>query len=293
MFLRGSPMPITIKTFFDNDTATFTYVVSDNGTKKAAVIDTVLNYDQYSGRTHTKSADDVITYIQNNTLQLNWILETHIHADHLTAAPYIRQKLGGKIGIGAKIKDVLAFWVPLFNTHSDTPLDASQFDHLFEDNEIIQLGDVSIQILHTPGHTPACVSYWIEDALFVGDTIFMPDLGTARTDFPGGSAATLYDSIQRILALDEATQIFVGHDYPPPGRELSSNTTVKEQREKNVLVHKGISKDQYVEKRNARDKDKPVPKLLLPSIQVNLRAGCFGNPESNGTQYIKVPLNTI
>lgn len=286
-------MTVHIKHFFDTETATFTYVVSDANTKKSAIIDSVLNYDPDSGKTKTTSADQVIAYLQEQKLNLEWILETHIHADHLTAASYIKGKMGGKTGIGSKITQVLDFWVPIFNTSNDTPLDGSQFDKLFADNEIFQLGNTSIKALHTPGHTPACASYLIDDALFVGDTIFMPDLGTARTDFPGGSASTLYDSIHRIFNLPDETKIFVCHDYPPEGRGPSYLSTIKEQKEKNILINEKISKKEYVNRRNKRDEGKPVPKLLLPSIQTNLRLGSFGKPESNGVNYIKIPINKI
>lgn len=286
-------MAINIKTFFDADTATFTHIVSDPSTQKCAIIDSVLDYDQYSGRTKTKSTDQVISYINQEKLSVEWILDTHIHADHITASHYLKGKLGGKIGIGAKIKDVLALWVPIFNTSKDTNLDASQFDHLFEDDEVFKLGNVDVKVLHTPGHTPACSSYLIEDAIFVGDTIFMPDIGTARTDFPGGSAATLYDSVKKILSLSDEVRVFMCHDYPPEGRDVAWLTTVKEQKEKNVLIHDGISKEKYVTVRNKRDEGKAVPKLLLPSIQANLRAGTFGAPEDNNVRYIKIPVDGI
>ncbi len=286
-------MTINIKTFFDPDTATFTHIVSDPSTQKCAIIDSVLDYDQYSGRTKTKSADQVIDYINEAKLSVEWILDTHIRADHITASHYLKEKLGGQIGIGAKIKDVLALWVPIFNTNKDTNLDASQFDHLFEDGEVFKLGNVDVKVLHTPGHTPACSSYLIEDAIFVGDTIFMPDIGTARTDFSGGSAASLYDSVKKILSLPDETRIFMCHDYPPQGRDVAWLATVKEQKEKNVLLHDGISKEEYVAVRNKRDEGKAVPKLLLPSIQANLRAGTFGEPEDNNVKYIKIPVDKI
>ncbi len=286
-------MTINIKTFFDSNTATFTHVVSDLNTQKCAIIDSVLDYDQYSGRTKTKSADQVISYINEEKLSVEWILDTHIHADHITASRYLKEKLGGKIGIGAKIKDVLALWVPIFNTAKDTNLDASQFDRLFEDGEIFKLGNVDVKVFHTPGHTPACVSYLIEDTIFVGDTIFMPDIGTARTDFPGGSASTMYDSVRKILGLPDETRIFKCHDYPPEGRDIAWFSTVKQQKEKNVLLHDGISKEEYVAVRNKRDAGKAVPKLLLPSIQANLRSGDFGAPEDNSVRYIKIPVDKI
>lgn len=286
-------MTVQIKAFFDKETATFTYAISDTKTKKSAIIDSVLNYDQYSGRIKTKSADKVINYLKEQKLILEWILETHIHADHLTAACYIKSKMGGKTGIGSKITQVLEFWVPIFNTSKDTPLNGSQFDKLFSDNEVFQLGETAVRVLHTPGHTPACVSYLIENSLFVGDTIFMPDLGTARTDFPGGSAETMYDSIHRIFSLPDNTKIFICHDYPPEGREASYLSTVKEQKEHNILINEKMTKKHYVDIRNKRDEGKPVPKLLLASIQTNLRSGSLGNPENNGVHYIKTPLNKI
>lgn len=285
-------MSISIKTFFDPLTSTLTHVVNDASTKKAAVIDPVLNYDQYSGGVSTKSAEEVISYIHKNELVTEWILETHIHADHITAAYYLKEKLGGKIGIGSGIKEVLAFWVPVFNTFSDTKMDGSQFDQLFDDNQVIKLGDVDIRVLHTPGHTSACVSYIIEDAVFVGDTLFMPDVGTARTDFPGGSAETIYNSIKKILSLPDNTRIFMCHDYPTLGREVTHFCTVKEQNEKNVLINNNVSKDEYIELRNKRNEKLDPPKLLLPSIQINLRAGLFGRAEENNMQYIKIPIGS-
>ena len=286
-------MAINIKTFFDQDTATFTHVVNDKSTNKAVIIDPVLNYDQYSGRISKTSANEVISYVQGHSLSVESLLETHIHADHITASHYLKEKLGGKIGIGNKIKDVLAFWIPIFNTAKDTKLDGSQFDKLFNDNEVITLGNVDIKVLHTPGHTPACSSYLIEDVIFVGDTIFMPDIGTARTDFPGGSANTMYDSIKKILSLPNETRIFMCHDYPLQGRDIAWVSTVKEQKERNILIHEGISKDEYIQTRNKRDRGKAVPKILLPSLQTNLRAGTFGNPEDNNIKYIKIPIDKI
>lgn len=283
-------MAINIQTYFDTETATFTHVVSDPSTKRCAIIDPVLNFDLYSGRVKTESANQVIAYVNEHALTVEWILETHIHADHITASHFLKDKLGGKIGIGSKIKDVLAFWVPVFNTGKDTPLDGSQFDQLFDDGEIFKLGNIEVKVIHTPGHTPACASYLIEDAVFVGDTLFMPDVGTARTDFPGGSASTLYDSIQTLLSLPEETRIFMCHDYPPKGRDLTWITTVKEEKAKNSLIHEGIDKEAYVSLRHQRDEGKPVPKLLLPSLQVNLRAGTFGAPEDNNLSYIKIPV---
>jgi len=282
-----------IEHFFDKDTATFTYVVSDLKTSKCPIIDSVLDYDMNAGKTTTVSADKVIAYVCKNNLTVEWILETHAHADHLTASHYLRDKLGGKIGIGEHIKEVLKFWVPLFNTAHDTSLDGSQFDHLFKDGEVLTIGSIEVKVMHTPGHTPACLTYLIEDAALVGDTIFMPYVGTARTDFPGGSAQTLYQSIQKLLALPEATRIFTCHDYPPEGQSEDFLSTVADQKAKNSMVHDGVSEAEYVAARNAKDNGKAVPRLLLPSIQVNLRAGDLGKAEANGVQYIKIPLNKL
>lgn len=282
-----------IKYFFDKDTATFTYVVSDRATKQCAIIDPVLDYDMNAGKTATVSADQVIDYVKQQKLEVEWILETHAHADHLTASYYLKEKLGGKIGIGEHIKEVLKFWVPLFNTAHDTALDGSQFDHLFKDGEIFKIGTIQVKVMYTPGHTPACLSYIMGDTVFVGDTIFMPYVGTARTDFPGGSAQTLYRSIQKLLALPDNTKIYTCHDYPPVGQSEGCISTVAEQKAKNSMVHIGISEEEYVTARNAKDKGKAVPRLLLPSIQVNLRAGNLGKAEDNGIQYIKIPLNKL
>ncbi len=279
--------------FFDKDTATFTYVVSDPATKKCAIIDPVLDYDMFAGKTSTTSSDKVVAYVKEQGLSVEWILETHAHADHLTGSHYLREKLGGKIGIGEHIKEVLKFWVPLFNTAHDTPLDGSQFDHLFKDEEVFNIGNIEVKVMHTPGHTPACVSYLIGDAAFVGDTIFMPYVGTARTDFPGGSASTLYQSIQKLLLLPETTKIYTCHDYPPQGQPVGYISTVAEQKAENNMVHDGVSEAEYVAARNAKDKGKAVPRLLLPSIQVNLRAGDLGKAEANGINYIKIPLNKL
>ena len=284
---------MNIKSFFDSDTATFTYIVSDEESNQCVIIDPVLNYDQYSGRTSTKSVDEIINYLNQEKLEAKWILETHIHADHLTAADYLKEKLNAKIGIGENIKEVLKFWVPVFNSKNDTELDGSQFDRLFKNDEIIKIGSLEIRIIHTPGHTPACVSYLIEDSIFVGDTIFMPYVGTARTDFPGGSADILYDSIQKILSLPKNTKIYTCHDYPPEDKEASSISTILEQRNGNIMINKNISKEGYVKARNNKDKGKKVPQLLLPSIQFNLRAGSFGQKDDAGIQYIKIPVNKI
>ncbi len=282
-----------IHNFFDKETATFTYIISDPETKKCAIIDPVLDYDMFAGKTDTISSDKIISYVQENNLKLEWILETHAHADHLSGAHYLKEKLGGKIGIGEHIKEVLKHWVPVFNIEHDTPIDGSQFDHLFKDGETINIGKIEVRIMHTPGHTPACVTYLIGDNAFVGDTIFMPYVGTARTDFPGGSASILYKSIQKLLALPLNTKIYTCHDYPPEGVPEAYLSTVADQKAKNLMVHDGISESEYIVARNAKDFGKSVPKLLVPSIQVNLRAGSLGKPENNGINYIKIPLNQL
>ena len=280
-----------IQPFYDPGTATISYVVSDPATGQCAIIDPVLDYDPASGTTATASADRIVAHVQASGLSVAWLLETHIHADHLTAAAYLQQRLGGKTGIGARIAEVLEHWIPVFNTANDTPADGSQFDHLFADGEAFTIGALTARVMHTPGHTPACVSYIIGDAVFVGDTIFMPYMGTSRTDFPGGDAATLYRSIRSILALPDATRLFTGHDYPPEGGEPAWQSSVAEQKETNILIHENVSEARYIEMRHERDRRLDVPRLLLPSIQVNLRAGALGDPEDNGRQYIKIPLN--
>tara|TARA_R110000868_G_scaffold36118_2_gene128588 strand:- start:49 stop:906 length:858 start_codon:yes stop_codon:yes gene_type:complete len=282
-----------IKSFFDSATATVTYVVSDDATKCCAVIDPVRDFDLASGKLSTVSADQVIAYILKEKLKLEWILETHVHADHLTAATYIKEKLGGQIGIGEHIKKVLSYWVPVFNIAADTPVDGSQFDVLFADGESFNIGDIVVKVLHTPGHTPDSVSYHMGDAIFVGDTIFMPYVGTARTDFPGGSAETLYQSIQKILSLPEETRIFTCHDYPLDNNSPKWESTIKEQKMTNIMIDESVTKSEFTAARNKKDENKSVPKLLLPSIQVNLRAGNLGSAESNHTHYIKIPINTI
>ena len=285
---------IDISAFFHEDTNTVTYVVVDETTSCCAIIDPVLDYDPASGRTSTLSADKIVSHIVKNGYKLEWILETHAHADHLSSAHYLKGILGGSIGIGAHICRVQETFKPLFNLQTEFKTDGSQFDHLFADEEIFTLGQVDITVLHTPGHTPACVSYLIEDAIFVGDTLFMPDYGTARTDFPLGSAKSLYQSIQRILSLPNLTRMFVGHDYKAPARDVFAwETTVLEQQRNNVHVKAGVSVDEYVKMRNSRDATLNVPRLLLPAIQINLRAGAMPPKESNGIAYLKIPLNTL
>jgi len=282
-----------IETFHDSATATFTHVVVDEHTKKCAVIDSVLNYDQDAARVSTKSADEVIAYIKNNELTNEWILETHIHADHITASFYLKKHIGGKQAMGTGIKDVLALWVPKFDTSKDTPITGEQFDQLFNDGDTFTIGSLNVTVWHTPGHTPACASYLIEDAIFVGDTMFAPHIGTARCDFPGGSAKDMYKTIQRIYTLPDSTRIFLCHDYPKEGDAPISVITVAEEKENNIQIRTDTTMEEYTQKRETRDKSLSVPKLLYPSIQTNMRLGDFGTKSPNGLQYIKIPINAI
>ena len=282
-----------IKSFFDKTTWTFTYVVSDPETRVCVVIDPVLDYDPKSGRTRTQSAQQVIDYITNNQLRLEWILETHAHADHLTAAKYLQNELGGKIAIGEKVQKVQDVFKGIFNLGEEFKPDGSQFDYLLKDGETISFGNLSIESIAVPGHTPACLAYKVGDAIFVGDTLFPPDVGTARCDFPGGDASTLYKSIKKILSYPDSTNLYMCHDYPPTDRQVIDKTTVREQRENNIHIHDGVTEDQFVQMRKARDATLEVPVLLLPSIQVNIRAGTMPPKEDNGTSYMKIPINLL
>lgn len=282
----------TVKAFFDPQTWTYTYVVYASKGSECIVIDSVLNYDPKSGRTKTESADEVISFITENHLQLEWILETHAHADHLTAAPYIQEKLGGKIAIGDHITTVQGVFKGVFNL-DDVAVDGSQFDALIKEGEAIQFGNLSFKALYVPGHTPACMAYEIGDSIFVGDTLFMPDVGTARCDFPGGSASNLYRSIQSILKYPPGTKLYMCHDYPPDGRSPEYQSTVADQKKNNIHVHDGVTEEQFVAMRNKRDSGLPMPVLILPSIQVNIRAGHMPKAEDNGTAYLKIPLNAL
>ncbi len=282
-----------IKAFFDPETWTFTYVVYEKPATPCVVIDSVLNFDPKSGRTSTNSADELITFIQKNHLQLAWILETHAHADHLSAAPYIQKQLGGKIAIGYHIQDVQKVFKGIFNLEPEFKVDGSQFDYLIEEGKNLEFGNLSIHPIFVPGHTPACMAYEIGDAIFVGDTLFMPDVGTARCDFPGGSANNLYKSIQKILSYPDNTRLFMCHDYPPSNRPVAYETTVAKQKKDNIHIHDGISEEQFVEMRTKRDKTLQMPVLLLPSIQVNVRAGHPPPPENNGKRYLKIPLDVL
>ena len=283
-----------VTAFFDPATNTITYLVQDPAGRACAVIDSVLDFDQASGRTGTSSADAVIAMIRARGLDLHWILETHVHADHLSAAPYIQEQLGGQIGIGERITVVQQTFGNIFNEGTRFQRDGSQFDRLFGDGDSLSVGQVRATVLHTPGHTPACLTYVIGDAAFVGDTLFMPDFGTARCDFPGGSADAMFDSVQKILALPDATRIFVGHDYKAPGREVFAwESTVAEQKARNIHIGAGRSKADFVALRQARDATLAMPRLILPSLQVNMRAGQMPEPEANGTSYLKLPLNQL
>lgn len=282
-----------VRGFFDPATATWSYVVwlEGHSDKRCAIIDSVLDYDPYACRTSTASADCLINFVKGKGLEVEWILETHIHADHLTAAPYIKEILGGKTAISRHILPVLKTWEEYFQNNEDTPLDGTQFDYLFEDNEKFTIGPMEAMIIHTPGHTPADTTYIIGDAAFVGDSMLMPDVGTGRCDFPGGSAEDSYDSSRKLFDLPDSFRMYVGHDYPPPSdRSAQCQTTIKEQKETNIRCNIRVDKQTFVNQRNADDVGKALPELLLPSIQVNLRAGGFGKA-TNETCYIKLPMN--
>ena len=291
MTARAKP---EVKGFFDEATNTISYVVKDPAGKACAIVDSVLDFDYASGRTDTHSADAVIAHVKAAGLTVEWILETHVHADHLSAAPYIQDRVGGKIGIGANITVVQDTFGKIFNEGTEFQRDGSQFDRLFREGDSFRIGGLEGHVLHTPGHTPACLTYVIGDAAFVGDTLFMPDFGTARCDFPGGSAQALYDSIQKILSLPDATRIFVGHDYKAPGRDdYAWETTVAEEKARNVHVGAGRSADEFVAMREARDKTLGMSRLIVPSLQVNMRAGQMPPPEEDGNTYLKVPVNKL
>jgi glyoxylase-like metal-dependent hydrolase (beta-lactamase superfamily II) len=280
--------------FFDEPTNTASYVLKDPATKAAAIIDSVLDFDAAAGRTSTKAADEIIAFVKERGFDVQWLLETHVHADHLSAAPYLKDKLGGKIAIGANITVVQDVFGKVFNAGTEFERDGSQFDALFKDGDRIRVGEMTGYAVHTPGHTPACMTYVFGDAAFIGDTLFMPDYGTARADFPGGSARDLYRSIRKVLALPPETRLFLCHDYKAPGRDTYQwETTVAEQRASNVHVRDGVTEDEFVAMREARDKTLSMPKLIIPSIQVNMRAGDLPEPEDNGVRYLKVPLNRI
>ena len=282
----------TIRSFFDPTTYTVTHVVSDPATQRAAIIDSVLDYDPKSGRTATRSADAVIAHVREAGLTVDWHLETHAHADHLSAAPYLKAQLGGRIAIGEHIRDVQRVFKGLFNA-ADLRTDGGEFDHLFRDGETFAIGQLQARVLHTPGHTPACVSYVVGRDAFIGDTLFMPDYGTARCDFPGGDARVLYQSIRKLLALGDDLRLHLCHDYMPGGREVRWETTAGEERQANIHVREGVSEDEFVKMRTARDRTLDMPVLMLPAVQVNARAGRLPPAEDNGVSYLKIPLNAL
>ncbi|MGE0483798.1 MAG: MBL fold metallo-hydrolase [Gammaproteobacteria bacterium] len=283
-----------VRGFFDKATYTISYVVSDPATGHAAIVDSVLDFDPKSGRTSTASADELIAYIRDRHLTVDWILETHAHADHLSAAPYLKDTVGGQVAIGEHIKTVQETFKGVFNEDDRFKTDGSQFDRLFADGDTFAIGKLEARVLHTPGHTPACISYLIGDALFVGDTLFMPDYGTARCDFPGGDPAVLYRSIKKLFELPDETRMFMCHDYMSPTRDFHAwETSVGEERRHNVHVHEGIGEDDFVKVRTARDKTLDMPVLILPSVQVNMRAGHKPPPEENGVSYLKLPMDLL
>lgn len=283
-----------VTAFFDEATFTVSYVVQEPEGKHCAIIDSVLDFDPKSGRTSKESADKVIAFVREHGLTVDWILETHAHADHLTAAPYLKSALGGRVGIGAHITDVQTTFKTVFNANGEFATDGSQFDRLFQDGDSFRIGAMTATVLHTPGHTPACITYLIGDAAFVGDTLFMPDFGTARCDFPGGDAATLYRSIRKILSLPPETRLFMCHDYKAPGRDRYAwETTVAEELASNIHVREGISEAEFVAMRSERDKTLDMPVLILPSVQVNMRAGDLPPPEDNGVRYLKLPVDAL
>ena len=292
-----APNPMQIEGFFDPGTWTVSYLVIDRETRQCAIVDSVLDYDPKSGRTGTASADRLVARVAELGVRVQWLLETHVHADHLSAAPYLKQRLGGRVGIGAQITTVQKVFGDLFNAGAGFARDGSQFDHLFSDGEAFRIGSLDARALHTPGHTPACMTYVVTDgseqAAFVGDTLFMPDYGTARCDFPGGDAHTLYRSINRVLSLPPETRLYLCHDYQPNGRAVQYVSTVAEQREKNIHVRDGIGEEEFVAMRNRRDATLEMPVLILPSVQVNMRAGHLPEPEDNGRRYLKIPINAL
>lgn len=295
------PSRLHVESFFDLATFTFSHIVWDSATAQCALIDSVLDFDPKSGRTGTRSADRLIHRVDELGLKVQWLLETHVHADHLSAAPYLQQRLGGQLAIGAQITTVQNTFGQLFNAGSDFARDGSQFDRLLQDGDHLQIGGLQLTAIHTPGHTPACMTYVVRDhsvdplrtVAFVGDTLFMPDYGTARCDFPGGSAATLYRSIQRLLALPDDTELYLCHDYPPGGRDPQCRTTVGEQKANNVHLPKGGDEARFIAMRQQRDATLAMPVLILPSVQVNMRAGHLPPAEDNGTVYLKIPINAI
>ena len=292
--LAGTLRAPQVKALFDEPTFTVSYVVSDTATRKAVVIDSVWNFDHASGRTSFESADAIIAYVEQEGLSIEWILETHAHADHLSAAPYLQQKLGGKLAIGREIVTVQGVFGKIFNEGTELARDGSQFDQLLDDGDVLMIGDIPLLALHVPGHTPADMAYVVGDALFTGDTMFMPDYGSARADFPGGDARHLYRSVRRLMQLPDATRVFLCHDYKAPNRDdYVWETTMLAERTGNVHIHEGVTEDQFVEMRTQRDATLSMPKLILPALQVNIRAGHLPDPEDNGVRYLKLPLDQL
>ena len=292
--LAGRVEAPQVKAFFDEPTYTVSYVVSDAATKKAAIIDSVWNFDHASGRTSFESADAIIAYVDAQGLSIEWILETHAHADHLSAAPYLQEKLGGKLAIGRAITTVQDVFGKIFNEGTEFARDGSQFDRLLEDGDVLTIGEISLIALHVPGHTPADLAYVVGDALFTGDTMFMPDYGSARADFPGGDARQLYRSVRRLMQLPDETRVFLCHDYKAPNRDdFVWETTMLAERTGNVHIHEGVTEDAFVDMRTQRDATLSIPKLILPSLQVNMRAGHLPPPEDDGVRYLKLPLNAL
>ncbi len=292
---------LQVESLFDPATYTFSHILWDGASKQGAIIDSVLDYDPKSGRSSTESADKLITRVKALGVQVQWILETHVHADHISAAPYLKQALGGQVAIGSHVRTVQETFGQLFNAEQGFARDGSQFDRLFDDGQHFHIGELQAVAMHTPGHTPACMTYVVRDhsvdpirtVAFVGDTLFMPDFGTARCDFPGGSASTLYQSIQKVLALPPETTLYLCHDYPPEGREATCITSVAEQRAKNIHVHEGTTESDFVQMREQRDATLDMPVLILPSVQVNMRAGHWPPAEDNGVVYLKIPVNAV
>jgi len=287
-------MQVNVEAFFDPATFTYSYVVIDPSSQRCAIIDSVLDYDPASGRTSFASADRMIAFVKEHYLKVDWLLETHVHADHLSAAPYLQRELGGQLAIGENITVVQDTFGKLFNAGTEFATDGRQFDHLFKDGDTFQIGNIAAQAMHTPGHTPACMTYLIGDAGFVGDTLFMPDYGTARCDFPGGDARTLFQSIRKLFTLPGSTRLFMCHDYKAPGRDdFRNQTTVAEERAHNVHVHEGIDEASFVAMRSSRDATLGMPTLILPAVQINMRAGQLPPAEDNGTRYLKIPLDVL
>ncbi len=282
-----------VAAFFEPDSATFSYVVRDPGSQHCAIVDPVLNFDYASGSLSHENANEIADYVRRNQLTVDWIIETHVHADHLSAASYLKEQVGGRLGIGEHVVTVQEVFAGVYNEGESFPRDGSQFDHLFKDQESYQIGELQCRALHTPGHTPACMTHVLGDAAFVGDTLFMPDMGTARADFPGGDASQLWDSIQKILALPENTRLYMCHDYPGDSRELEYESSISEQRENNIHLGLEQTREGYVAMREARDKTLDMPHLILPSLQVNIRAGHLPAADSNGKVFLRIPVNAF